>query len=160
MSREEPRPEQASKLQKARRWLQRRSGYLLESFAVLVVFVDYWGAPDSDAYYGTAAQVIATMYVAVSIEFFAGDGVSLDAPGRIEFVLLLGMSWLGLLASFGALSRVPPIWAPSLAAAGLVASVFMVTTALGRRVNLKNAKLVKPVVYVAAFSPVLYLIIS
>jgi hypothetical protein len=151
---------QPSKLQQIKGRLERSSGYFLESFAVVVVAVAYWNAPDPDSYYATAAQVIATMYVAVAIEFFAGDGVQLDAAGRVEFVFLLAVSWLGLLDSFGALSRHPSAWTPSLAAAGLVASVFMVTTALGRRVNLKNAKLVKPVIYVAAFSPVLLLIVS
>ncbi|WP_460712730.1 hypothetical protein [Nocardioides dilutus] len=136
------------------------SGYFLETFAVVVVFVAYWDAPDRGSYYETTAQVIATMYVAVAIEFFAGEGVQLDAAGRAEFVFLLAVSWLGLLDSYGALSQAPSAWTPSLAAAGLVASVFMVTTALGRRVNLKNAKLVKPVIYVAAFSPVLLLIVS
>ena len=75
-------------------------------------------------------------------------------------MFLLAVSWLGLLDSFGALSRNPSSWTPSLAAAGLVASVFMVTTGLGRRVNLKNARLVKPVVYVATFAPVLLLIVN
>jgi hypothetical protein len=75
-------------------------------------------------------------------------------------VFLLTVSWLGMLDSFGAMSQDPSAWTPSLAAAGLVASVFMVTTALGRRVNVKNAKLGKPVIYVAAFSPVFLLMVS
>ena len=160
MSEEAFQPKRDSRLRRTRRRLERWSGYFLETFAVVVVFVDYWDVAGTDSYYATVAQVIATMYVAVAIEFFAGDGVELDAAGRAEFVFLLGVSWLGLLDAVGALSRNPSAWTPSLAAAGLVASVFMVTTALGRRVNLKNTTLVKPVIYVAAFSPVLLLIVS
>lgn len=160
MSRESGEVPSPSALSKTRAALQRNAGYVLESIAVLVVFTDYWDASGSDSFYGTAAQVIATMYVAVSIEFFAGQGVVLDAAGRVEFVFLLGASWLGLIAATDSLVRDSPTWAPSVAAAGMVASVFLVTTALGRRVNLKNAQLVKPVVYVAAFAPVFYLIIS
>lgn len=160
MSGKLPGPRRDSTFQRAKRRLERWSGYFLETFSVIVVFVAYWDAPHTEAYYGTAAQVIATMYVAVAVEYFAGEGVQLDAAGRLEFVFLLGVSWLGLLSSFGALSRSPGVWGPSLAAAGLVAAVFMVTTGLARKVNLKNARLVKPVVYVAAFSPVLLLLIS
>ena len=120
-----------------------------------IVFRSYWGASDADSYYGTTAQVIATMYVAVAIEFFTGGGVEFDARGRIEFLLLLAVSWLGLLASLQAVSGNSEDWTSAIAAAGVVASVFLVTTALGRRVILKNEKLVKPIIYMAAFAPVL-----
>lgn len=154
---ERPRPRQPGRLDSAKRWVERQTGYFLEAMALTLIFKAHWGAPGSEAFYGTAAQVIATMYVAVALEFFVGEGVVLDAAGRVEFVLLLGVSWLGLLASFEALSREPHSWSPSMAAAGLLASVFMVTTGLGHRVNIRNANLVRPVVYVATFSPVLIL---
>ena len=136
------------------------SGYLLEIFSVIVVFVVYWGVNGSETFYATSAQVIATMYVAVAIEYFTGDGVELDASGRGEFIFLLAVSWVGLLASIRALTIDAVPWIPSMVSAGLVASVFLVSTGLGRRVNLKNAAMVKPVVYVASFSPVLLLLLS
>ena len=140
------------------RTVERLTGYLLETMAVVIVFVVHWGERGGDSFYATTAQVIATMYVAVAIEFFAGEGVRLDRAGQTEFVFLLGTSWLGMLASVEALRQSPSAWTPSLATAGLVASVFLVTTALGRRVHLKNAAMVKPVVYVASFCPVVLLL--
>jgi hypothetical protein len=52
-----------------------------------------------------------------------------------------GGRWHAAAVSLCALSQDPCAWTPALAAAGLVASVFMVTTALGRRLNLKTRNL-------------------
>jgi hypothetical protein len=135
-------------------------GYIVSVVALFTVFTKYWDEPSKEGYYSTTAQVIATMYVAVAVEFFGEKGgVRLNRLGRLEFLSLLALSWLGLLLSMRALDGHTRPWTSSFAASGVVASVFLVTTSLGRLVRPINPELARPIVYLAGAAPVVIFLI-
>jgi hypothetical protein len=125
----------------------------------IVISYDFFAnSGASESYFTTVAQVIAALYLTVAIEAFVDGGVVLTRSDQVEFGVLLTISWLGLLACIRGVVVQGEPWTAGLGGAGLMASIFLVTTTLANRVVLRNPHLVPWVIITACLAPLLILI--
>lgn len=94
-----------------------------------------WPTED-DAYYSTLAQIIATLFIAIAIEFFARDNVLWkDRLDQFMILGLIAISWSGLFACVRALLDGGTAFTSGLAAAGVMSASVLVSLALFARVR-------------------------
>lgn len=115
---------------------------------------------DADAgFYSTVSQIIATLYIAIAVEFFTAERLLWeDGPDQVLVLALLGSSSLGLFACVRGflIGGGGPVMT-GLAAAGLMACSMLVGLALLRRIRLSERIPPMQVLAVFVVPPVLLL---
>jgi hypothetical protein len=95
--------------------------------------------PDAgENFYASAAQVIATLFIAIAVEFFAREAAGESALDRLRLVLLIALSWLGFFACLRALAGDPGGTTTGLAGAGVTAASVLVALTLYDEIRKRN----------------------
>lgn len=86
-------------------------------------------APDSD-FYATSAQVIATLFVAITVDFFARQAAERARQDALVALMLAGQSWVGFFACLRALTGAATDLTRGLTAMGVTAASVLLSLAL------------------------------
>ena len=89
-------------------------------------------------FYATAAQVIATLFVAAAVEFFAREATQAYMTDSIRLLLLIAVSWAGLFACIRALAGGGTRETAGLAGAGVAAVSVLVSLALYEQIKARG----------------------
>jgi hypothetical protein len=94
-----------------------------------------WGNADA-SFYATTAQIIATLFIAITVEFYVHLSEKWKGiQERVAIVALLVMSWIGLFACIKAMVEGGTSWSSGLAGAGLVAASGVVSLSFCERLR-------------------------
>jgi hypothetical protein len=85
--------------------------------------------PDGD-FYPTAAQVIATLFLALTVEFFARQAAGRGAQDAVIVLALSGLSWIGFFACMRALTGADTDLTRGLTGMGVTAASVLLAVAL------------------------------
>jgi hypothetical protein len=111
-------------------------------------------------FYATASGIIATLFIAMAVEFFAGDRqVLADELDRFMVLGLIILSWSGLFGCIRAMLDVGTWLTSGLAGAGLMAASVLVSLALLTRVTQSNARPPVSIVLIFLIPPVALLVL-
>jgi hypothetical protein len=101
------------------------------SIPVLVGVTMGYRWPDAgENFYSSTSQVIATLFIAIAVEFFAREAAATGRLEAIRLVLLVGQSWVGFFACVRALAGSPTAGTVGLAGAGVTAASVLVSVTL------------------------------
>jgi hypothetical protein len=115
-----------------------------------------WPEP-SENFYASIAQIIATLFVAMMIEFFASEATQRESFDATLVVMLLALSWVGLLACIYALAGASNGLTVGLAGAGVTSASVLVSLTLYDKVKGRSSD-VQTDDLVAAFTVILFLV--
>lgn len=99
-----------------------------------------WPSPGGD-FYAATSQVIATLFIAIALEFFARGGLGEEKLDRRMIQGLFVLSWFGFFGCVRAMLGGETAWTSGLAAAGLVSASVLISLVLLARVRV-SAELV------------------
>ncbi len=114
----------------------------------------------SENFHATVAQIIATLFIAIAVEFYARDKLMWD--DKLDQFMVLGLiafSWSGLFGSIRGMLDDGTAFTSGLAAAGMMSASVLVSLALFARVRASSLGPPAGIVLVFLFPPVLLLII-
>jgi hypothetical protein len=118
-----------------------------------------WPSID-ESFYAVASQIIATLFIAISVEFFARDKlVWEDKLDQFMILALIAFSWSGLFACIRAMLDGGTALTSGLATAGLMSASVLVSLALFARVKASSSGSPARIVLMFLFPPVLLLIL-
>lgn len=149
-------------------WLEARSINLRQGLFVfpLLLFPVSTGIaaarrwPDvNTGFYATVSQIIATLFIAMAVEFFARNKSIWETRfDNFMFLTLVGGSWMGLFACVRGMLEKGTALTSGLAVAGLVSASLLVSLALIGQVDQSSSK--RPTrVLLALLLPAMVLII-
>jgi hypothetical protein len=81
-------------------------------------------------FYSTTSQVIATLFIAVTVDFFAGRASRRRAEDALLALVLIAEAWVGFFACVRALAGAQSAWTVGSAGAGVTAASVLVALAL------------------------------
>src|SRR4051794_33004296 len=94
--------------------VSRRRSVIYRSYYYFLVFVPplacgyfvaaAWDPQAHNDYFATVSQLIATILLAVAVEYFVGESRPIPASERRLFIVLLSEAWLGLFVCVAALA--------------------------------------------------------
>jgi hypothetical protein len=113
----------------------RLAGFVLIPMLVGVTMGARWPDAGGD-FYASTAQVIATLFIAIAVEFFAREASRKSAPlDRLRLVLLIAQSWAGFFACVRALAGDATAVTVGLASAGVTAASVLVSLTLYEQIR-------------------------
>jgi multisubunit Na+/H+ antiporter MnhF subunit len=84
----------------------------------------------ADDFYSTSAQVIATLFLAITVEFFARQAAGRGMQDAVVALVLAGQSWIGFFACLRALTGAATDLTRGLTAMGITAASVLLSLAL------------------------------
>lgn len=144
--------------------LRRALPHLVVSMLVLLPLLTGLGVarrwPDADVEtYNVIAQLIATLFIAIAVEFARSTVLWEDRLDRLLVQILIGMSWTGLFTCVRALLDGGTSLTAGLAAAGLMSASVLVWLALFARMSGSTSGPPASVVLVLLTPPVVLLLL-
>lgn len=117
--------------------------------------------PDANEnFYEVSSQIIATLFIAIAVEFFGRDKLIWeDKLDQFMVMALIAISWSGLFGCIRAMLNGGSVLTAGLAAAGLMSASTLVSLVLFARVKALNSAPPTKIVLMFLFPPVLLLIL-
>jgi hypothetical protein len=93
-----------------------------------------WGSVE-DNYYESTSQIIASLFIAMAVELFADRQAWSEPLARVQALVLIALSWIGLFACIRALAGGGDAISVALAGAGVTAASTLVALTLYGRIG-------------------------
>ena len=119
----------------------------------------YGGPASKNDAYSAIAQIIATLFVAVVLEFFVPQRPMTSATDRTVSLCLIGFSWTGLFACVRAMVGRGEFFTAALAVGGLTAVSVLASLAIFARYQQTRSGAFLLVALIFLFPPMLVLVV-